>query len=349
MDAPRSSELPAGADELPGHRILNLEFHGDAREYFRIWIVNLALTLATLGIYSAWAKVRKMRYFYGRTLLDGAPFDYLASPLSILKGRLIAVALLLSYIALGYLVPGSELVFWILIGLAVPWLVVRALAFRLRNSAHRGIRFGFKEKYAQAVGIFILLPIAIVFSLGLAYPYLVYRKKRFVPENAEYGATDFLFTGTKGPFFAIYIAAVGILICLALAGSFLGTAAALVSGSGALLVSAMLLVAYLGVWVYLHTATLNYTWNHTRLAGNGFHSTLKTWPLLGLYITNAIAVIMSLGLLVPWASVRLVRYRVEHTALLAAHDLGDFAAADRDQVAATGEEVGDMFDVGIGM
>src|SRR6059058_745587 len=36
------------------------EFTADPKEYFRIWIVNLALTIVTLGIYSAWAKVRKL-------------------------------------------------------------------------------------------------------------------------------------------------------------------------------------------------------------------------------------------------------------------------------------------------
>jgi hypothetical protein len=43
------------------------EFRGEAREYFRIWIVNLALGIVTLGVYSAWAKVRSERYFYGNT------------------------------------------------------------------------------------------------------------------------------------------------------------------------------------------------------------------------------------------------------------------------------------------
>ncbi len=35
-----------------------LEFHGSGGEYFRIWIVNLCLTIVTFGIYTAWAKVR---------------------------------------------------------------------------------------------------------------------------------------------------------------------------------------------------------------------------------------------------------------------------------------------------
>ena len=51
-------------------------FTGNAREYFGIWIVNLLLSILTLGIYSAWAKVRRKKYFYQHTLIDGAGFDY---------------------------------------------------------------------------------------------------------------------------------------------------------------------------------------------------------------------------------------------------------------------------------
>src|SRR5260370_7326098 len=65
-----------------------VEFTADAGEYFRIWIVNLALTIVTLGIYSAWAKVRKRRYFYGHTRVAAESFEYRASPIAILQGRL---------------------------------------------------------------------------------------------------------------------------------------------------------------------------------------------------------------------------------------------------------------------
>ena len=36
-------------------------FTGTTREYFGIWIVNVLLTFVTLGVYSAWAKVRRQR------------------------------------------------------------------------------------------------------------------------------------------------------------------------------------------------------------------------------------------------------------------------------------------------
>lgn len=74
------------------------EFSGSGGEYFRIWIVNLILTVLTLGIYSAWAKVRRNRYFYGHTRRGVAAFEYLAERIAILKGRLLALGVFLIYI-----------------------------------------------------------------------------------------------------------------------------------------------------------------------------------------------------------------------------------------------------------
>ena len=70
----------------------DFEFRGTGGEFFRIWILNLALTLLTFGIYSAWAKVRTRRYLYGNTYIAGHALDYDPSPWRILIGRLIAHA-----------------------------------------------------------------------------------------------------------------------------------------------------------------------------------------------------------------------------------------------------------------
>src|SRR3981189_3861669 len=86
---------------MEGEQRYPVEFTGSTGQYFRIWIVNLALTVLTLGLYSAWAKVRKRRYFYTHTRIDGESFEYRGRPIAILKGRLIAVALFLAYIVGG--------------------------------------------------------------------------------------------------------------------------------------------------------------------------------------------------------------------------------------------------------
>src|SRR5271154_4899674 len=74
-----------------------VHFTGSGAEYFGIWIVNLLLTIVTLGIYSAWAKVRRLKYFYRHTELAASSFDFHGSPIRILIGRLLALAMLIGY------------------------------------------------------------------------------------------------------------------------------------------------------------------------------------------------------------------------------------------------------------
>ena len=91
--------------EETGPRRAGVAFSGSTGEDFKIWIVNVALTVVTLGIYSAWAKVRKLRYFYGNTSIEDGNFDYHAKPKAILIGRLIAVGFLLFYYLSSQYVP----------------------------------------------------------------------------------------------------------------------------------------------------------------------------------------------------------------------------------------------------
>ena len=58
----------------------DLVFSGKGGEFFGIWIVNILLSICTLGVYSAWAKVRTTNYFYGNTKLGGSPFVYTSKP-----------------------------------------------------------------------------------------------------------------------------------------------------------------------------------------------------------------------------------------------------------------------------
>src|SRR5271169_4908119 len=92
--------LPQGAPPSPPsspHAPEPLRFSGNGAEYFGIWIVNLLLTIVTPGIYSAWAKVRRLQYFYRHTELAGSSFDFHGSPTKILIGRLIALGMLFAY------------------------------------------------------------------------------------------------------------------------------------------------------------------------------------------------------------------------------------------------------------
>lgn len=181
-----------------------VEFTGKASEYFGIWIVNLLLSLLTLGIYSAWAKVRRKKYFYHHTQIDQVGFDYHAKPLSILKGRLIAFALFLAYAFGGELNLFIPMIAVAIFVLALPWLVVRASIFNARNSSHRGLRFDFVGKVGKAAKIYLLLPVLAVLSLYLAWPYVDHQRNQFLVSNHRFGLSAFDFKAKVSSFYRVY-------------------------------------------------------------------------------------------------------------------------------------------------
>lgn len=145
----------------------SFKFKGKGSEYFLIWIVNLALTLLSLGIYSAWATVRKRRYFYANTWVGDSNFEYHAQPIQILKGRAIAVALFLGITFLSELFPSAGMVSFILLALITPWLIWKSLSFRARMSSYRNVRFSFESQFQDAFKELFLKPAVPVVLIGI--------------------------------------------------------------------------------------------------------------------------------------------------------------------------------------
>src|SRR5258708_7086090 len=232
-----------------GERFERLQFSGNAREYFRIWIVNLLFTLLTLGIYSAWAKVRKKRYFYGNTTLQGDSFDYFGSPRAILRARILALAVFVIYAFPGQLLFALSIAFGVMLGIM----------------AGKAAALG---KFAW-IGIF--LPLALLYA------------------------------------------------------------------------------AYAIAYAYIQARTANLAWNGTHGPGLKFSCTLSADKLAKLYLGNLLAAACSAGLLIPWAVVRTLRYRCENLAVTFEGETAHQANPALGRVGATGEELGNLFNVDFGI
>jgi uncharacterized membrane protein YjgN (DUF898 family) len=180
-------------------------FTGKTGEYFGIWIVNLLLSIVTLGIYSAWAKVRRKKYFYNNTLIDGVGFDYHANPINILKGRIIAFVLFVIYSVVSGINPAFGLLMAFILFLALPWIIVRGMMFNARNSSYRGLRFDFNGKYSEAIKIFIGYTFLIIVTLGLAIPFVAQRTKKFVISGHKFGVNNFKMEALVRDFYKIYL------------------------------------------------------------------------------------------------------------------------------------------------
>lgn len=339
-----------------------MQFTGRGGEYFIIWIVNIALTLVTLGIYSAWAKVRTQRWFYGHTLLDNQAFSYLASPIQILKGRLIALAALVAYYAASFFSPLLAGVLMIAFLIATPWIVIASLRFNARQSAYRGLRFDFTGSMGEATRIYIGLSLLIIPTLGLILPYLAYRQIKFIADHTVYGQTATHYQGSSKPFWGVYLfAMVLMLLPMAIAGfgfyqiiqmqaaglskETAAAAAGTTIFAGMLLFYLMLPVA--SAMIMARTANLFY--NATTLGPVEFQSSQRARDLIWIFLSNLVLIAITLGIFIPWAKVRLARYRASRLSVFGPQNLGEFAAGQHQTQSATGAEVADLFDLNIGL
>ncbi len=168
-----AAEPTSPIQQAPVPRTERVYFSGQAGEYFGIWFVNNIFTFLTLGIYSAWAKVRNLRYFYGNTEVAGGAFNFTASPLQILRSRVIAFALFVIFIIAenSQTDTGLYIYFGFIIAyLALaPILTVLVMSFQLRYSSWRGINFRFNKDYKYAYRVY-LPPLAMgLLVLGALY------------------------------------------------------------------------------------------------------------------------------------------------------------------------------------
>jgi uncharacterized membrane protein YjgN (DUF898 family) len=345
-EAPTAPPAPVAEEPSP-QRII---FHASGSEYFRIWIVNLLLTIATLGIYSAWAKVRRNQYFYSSTELAGASFEYHGKPLAILKGRIIALVLIGGYNLAFQFSVVAGLIMLVLLASVMPFLVWNSLKFRLHYTSYRGIRFGFDGSLKSAYFHFLLLPIVYVVSLTLALPFVHQRIKRFQHTESRYGSQHFSFDATVGAFYQRY----GILLALLLGGAFvigiasallgaaLGPAAALISVGIGYLWFALLIPVFMNL-------IQNLVWNHTSIGAHRFASDMKWGTVAWLSVTNVLGILCTVGLFTPFAMVRWTRYHLESITLLPAGSLDDFVSGADAAVDATGVGATDMLDFDLSM
>ena len=371
-----SGETPPPAVD-DSERSFSFEFRGRTEEYFRIWIVNALLTIATVGIYSPWAKVRAKRYFYGNAFVAGANFEYHARPLSILLARAVVLLLVVvvGAIAAAYS-AAADARYSFLLFLLLPWALVRGLSFNARNSSYRGLRFSFARRYGEAYFVLFALPTlllalfwsgveripsgfeaigfiaVVVFSMLITFaaflPYFVFRYYRFKVANHALGRTRFVFAQSSKPYYFALLAALlpllAIFIFLALADF----------DDGAFVFSFVLSPLFLFALSVPRARLFKAFWAGVQTEnGARIECDISINDFAGRILTiNFFASLLSFGLLHPWTQVRKARYIAAHLRLVApSAAIDSLRLGETETIGALGEEwdavEGFDFDVGL--
>jgi uncharacterized membrane protein YjgN (DUF898 family) len=341
--APTTPAPPAKGERPAAPHSARLVFDGTGSEYFRIWVVNMLLTVLTLGIYSAWAKVRKARWFAQHTALMGDRFDFHGDPVRILLGRVVAVVLLLLWTWSFQLAAWAGLAVLALMCAVGPLLFASAQRFRLVNTSWRGLRFGFDvprtKVYAVCVPLLLLWTAGTVLealkvSAGVyvvaalagfvGFPWAHARLKGLQHNHATFAGTKFEYKPSTARFYGLYLKATLLLLLAALcAGMFAALVAGVVrSGNQAVsqttgIVAAVFtgLFVWMCAWPYFAARLQQIVWERTWWAQLRFRGHMRGAKLWRLVMIQGALVLLTAGLYWPFAAVAIARYRINGVAV----------------------------------
>jgi uncharacterized membrane protein YjgN (DUF898 family) len=181
-----------------------VRFLGQRGAYWRLLVRGALLLMVTLGIYRFWLNTDVRRYLWANTEVAGETLEYTGTPLELLLGFLVAVAILipvyvgffLAALDLGTIGQMSGLIAFLALGVLGQYAVFRARRYRLTRTIYRGLRFyqsGSAWLYALRASLWW---VATAFTIGLAYPFQVASLERYKMRHTYYGDLAGRFEGS---------------------------------------------------------------------------------------------------------------------------------------------------------
>ncbi len=317
--------------ELVQKQPRNLLFKGNGADLFGILVVNILLMIITLGFYYPWAKVRKLRYLYAQTELDGNRFAFHGTGQEIFWGFIKSVFILgLLY---GGIIAGaitrnpfvsmlSTLAFLLVFLIIVPLSIHGSLRYRMSRTSWRGIHFGYRGDRWVMVKKFIGGLFLSIITLYIYLAWFMVDLRKYIISNVRFGDVEFKFTGTGGQLFVLNL--VGLLLTLVTFG------------------------IYSFWWM---RDIMRFYIDKTVVVKNGREYSMQFTGTSGgifkLIFINYLLIIFTLGIAIPWVLVRNINFFFAHSAIDGDLDTNGIMQTEEEYKDALGDDMLDIFDINI--
>jgi uncharacterized membrane protein YjgN (DUF898 family) len=316
-----ATSAPAASPATTQHA----SFHGSGGSLLGIIIVNILLTIVTLGIYSFWGKVRVRRYLYSQSDFAGDRFAYNGTGkelfIGFLKAVLIFALLYVVFFATARFAHPIAAVALIYIGIAalIPLALYGSMRYTMSRTSWRGIRFSFRGTLGACYREYLGGLLLTIVTLGVYLPFYQANMRRYWSGNTYFGNTRFMYDGSGKDLIGHFLLAIVLTIP----------------------------TLYL-YWIWYAARQMRYHWSHTRFSGAQFSSSVTGGSLLWLSFSNVLLLIFTVGLALPWLVVRNIKFVLERTGIDGQIDWkAVMADASAPRVGATGEFLADGLDVGV--
>jgi uncharacterized membrane protein YjgN (DUF898 family) len=274
-----------------------LYFRGNAGTLFGIQLVNILLTLCTLGIYSFWAKTKVRSYLLSQSEFEGDRFAYHGTGKELLLGTLKAGLVFGLPVILLQNVPmflGAEMwiqiialiLVYIIAMVFIPFAIVGTRRYRLSRTSWRGVRFSFRGSAKEFMKLFIGGSLLTVLTLGFYGPFFSVKQYAFLTSHSYCGNQKFHFEGSGREIFSAYVIAL------------------------------LLTIPTLGLsWFWYAARKQRYLLGQTSFGAARFDCGVTGGALCFLTITNLLLLVATLGLASALATVRNIRFWFDKVSL----------------------------------
>lgn len=309
----------------------HLDFWGEGSKLFGIFIVNMLLTLVTLGLYYPWARAATLKYLYQETEFEGSRFTFHGTGkemfLGFIKaigifGGLYLVLILFMWIGNPFFSLLGFLIFFTGMSLLTPIAIHGALRYRMSRTSWRGIHFGYRGKLSELIRICVIGFLLTLVTLGIYSFWFQMKLRRYIMENIRFGNVQFSFQGNGGDWFGLNLAGY------------------------------LLTIITLGIYSFWWMKDrLKFIFSHTRIYQG--ESTIKIRTsftggnYFGLVIVNGILMVITLGLATPWVIIRNIKYIFDNIVLDGAFNPDAIEQTEEDYRDATGDDLMDALDLGL--
>lgn len=302
-----------------------LRFLGKGFELFKIQLVNFLLQIVTLGLYYPWAKANTLQYLYSHTTLQDHPFAFTGTGKQMFKGFIKALLILAVILGVFFSVTILLNQFWglgtlyFLLFLLMPLAIHGSYRYRMANTRWKGIRFGYIGDRKELIKLFFSGILLTIITFGIYGPWFYMKLRTYIIENVRMGDAYFTYSGKGGEFLIMN------------------------------LVGYLLTIFTLGIYFFWwQRDVFRFFINNTRMYRNDqqvtFTATATAGDFFKLIIGNLLLVFFTLGLGIPWAITRSLKFVADNIAMEGNIALDELEQQQEEFTDAAGEDMADLFD-----
>lgn len=191
--------------------------------------------------------------------------------------------------------------------------------------------------------VMYIWPILGMLTFGILYPMAILKGNQYVVKNSSYGTTSFDFNATFKDYGIIFLTLLG-------AGLLLGLPIMwLMSSFPSLnfISYPLMAVLYFGFILFFIVQTSNLFYRSLSLVDHNFSAKITMPGMAKVIFINMVLTLLTLGLYLPAAKVRMTKYICSCLVMNANGPLDSFVADEKENVSALGDELGQIFDFGV--